>query len=68
MALSRAVLAVSKFFKVTNLIIPITSVKNISPKDGTVIKKDEHIKTRIHEKCQHKIQYNVYLVIFYCIS
>ena len=68
MALSRAVLAVSKFFKVTNLIIPITSVKNISPKDGTVIKKDEHIKTRIHKKCQLKIQYNVYLVIFYCIS
>ena len=51
MALSRAVLAVSKFFKVTNVIIPITSVKNILPKDGTVIKKDEHIKTRIHEKC-----------------
>ena len=50
MALSRAVLAVSKFFKVTNLIIPRTSAKNMTPKDGAVVKKDKHIKNKDTQK------------------
>ena len=44
MALSRAAHAVQKFFNMTVLIIPKQFVKNMIPKDETIVKKEEHKK------------------------